>query len=80
MTGSDTSMSSISNLPKILPNYQQRSPQNRILDIHLSLLDFENSFELHKDISKKSLVILHIYTTPTKVQSVLYVLSEYFHI
>lgn len=60
MIGSDTSMSSLSSLPKILPNHQQRSPQNRILDIHLSLLYLGNSFELDKEISKISLVILYI--------------------
>lgn len=60
MIGSDTSMSSISNIPKILPNQQQHSPQNRILNIHLSLLNLGNSFEVHKEISKISLVILYI--------------------
>lgn len=60
MIGSDTSMSSLSSLPKILPNHQRHSPQNRILDIHLSLLYLGNSFELDKEISKISLVILYI--------------------
>lgn len=70
---SDISISTINNLPKILPNHQQCSPPKSIVDIHLSLLHFGNSFELDKEISKISLVTLYILHYSNQSAKCLYV-------